>query len=63
MNDREIAEHIVRASYEAEKECSIYPYRDYISFEGMPEDYQIMMLSVVRKLKEKGIINVEAIET
>lgn len=57
MNDREIAEQIHQACYEVEREGSLYPYREFISFGGMPLDYQSMILSLVKKLKERGIIN------
>lgn len=58
MNDenRIIAEMIHSVCREVELEEEFKPYRDFISFEGMPEDYQDMLIKVVVKLKDRGVI-------
>lgn len=56
---RNIAKKLYRACYEAEHETWVYPYRDYISFEGVSPEIQSVFISVVKKLIDRGVITVE----
>jgi hypothetical protein len=51
----EIAKALHVASYEAERETG-WPYRDFISFDGMPLEYQNLAVKAIEKLIEQGVI-------
>lgn len=59
VNDREIAEEFHIVAYEVEREATLYPFREFIRFDGMPSEYQDMILSMVKKLDERGLISRE----
>ena len=54
-----IAEEFHNIAHEVEREYAAYPYREFISFYGMPLEYQTMVIRIMRKLDEKGLLNHE----